>query len=55
MGVAVDQLPPDPDRLRAIVAEQAAELAAKDHPVNRVEELLPWHWNAKSLADERGR
>jgi len=30
MAVVVDQLPSDPNRLRAIVAEQAAELAAKD-------------------------
>jgi len=30
MAVAVDQLPSDPDRLRAIVTEQAAALAAKE-------------------------
>ena len=30
MALAVDRLPSDPDRLRAIIAEQAAELAAKE-------------------------
>ncbi|GAB4363533.1 MAG: IS66 family transposase [Kiloniellaceae bacterium] len=30
MAVAVDQLPSDPERLRAIIAEQAAALAAKE-------------------------